>query len=237
MKYSIRKKGAGTHAESRPISSRGGFSLLEILVAMAVLTFIVLMMSMVFQQSADIWNSATQRVGLDMAGRGIIAQIQEDMAMAVPASNYTNAQSREIRHEFLVSKAQFITLRDTGKGRLVHRVIYSFENKIVYREETPLEFQNNRWIFGPSSAADKVALNGTDMGGIAGFRFLPEWHEDVRGNPTAQFYEFPERVNIEMSIQYTSKYGSFRARSLGPNQKDDSRKKKSDDIVVGGEWQ
>ena len=201
-------------------NARRGFSLLELLVALAVLTVIVVMTSLVFQQTSGIWQNTARANGLDMAARGIIAKIQADLEQAVPAANYNG-----ISHGFGSSSIEFIMCCESDGGsngleREAVKVKYEWGGGNLKRTETRLEFDGTMW--GPGGNTITKTMPGrVENAEISRIQFV------ITGGDTKNL---PKRVDIEAEVHYGEiKYQSFAGRSLGPNQKDDKKA-----IYVGG---
>jgi prepilin-type N-terminal cleavage/methylation domain-containing protein len=64
-------------------SSKKGFSLLELLVAMAVLSILVIMMTSLFNNSISAFNIGTQRAEMNMAARAALEYIARELSSAV----------------------------------------------------------------------------------------------------------------------------------------------------------
>ena len=69
-------------------SSRSGFSLIEVLVATALLVMIVLMLSQVFHASTTAWDSGLTRTQGAMTIRAVVGAIERDLRNAVNATNF-----------------------------------------------------------------------------------------------------------------------------------------------------
>jgi len=230
-----------------------GFSLLELLVALAVLMLIVLIVSIVFQQTSTIWQGTSSQTGLDMVVRGIVARIQADMAQAVPASNfitYDNTSktiiNKRVTHSFSTtgaSEVYFIMLREApDKTREACAVRYTFAKPNVTRDEVPLEFERDiGWKDINWSHPDK---NSQNMGGevqnarITSIAFKsifpspPSLSDNLPYLPTEhEKYVLPVYMDIDVKVEYDNEtYSAFAARSRGP----DKILFTKDDIYVGG---
>jgi len=222
---------------------RKGFSLLELLVALAVLMLIVLVVSIVFQQTSTMWQGTSAQNGLDMVVRGIVTRIRSDMAQAVPASNFITRDNTSIgtindrvTHSLGSaggsSDVWFIMLRETAGGaREARAVRYKFAASKVMREEVPLEFdRENGWRTINWTHPDK---NSHDMGGQVGNARIQSLVFKTPPPPVGfrSSYDLPAYVDIEVKVEYDDEtYSAFAARSLGPDKMLDTK----DDIYVGG---
>ncbi len=75
-------------------TSRKGFSLIEILVAMTILTIIVLIVSVIFQQTSIAWSIGLQRADSQSATRAVVGAISRDLAMIVDPSMFVISPSK-----------------------------------------------------------------------------------------------------------------------------------------------
>jgi len=66
---------------------RSGFTLLEILVAMAILMVIVLMMATLFHQSSIAWESGLRQAEMTMQARAAISLLRRDLTEAIAADD------------------------------------------------------------------------------------------------------------------------------------------------------
>lgn len=67
---------------------RAGFSLIEILVAMTILTVIVLVVSEIFQQTSLAWALGSKRADAQSVTRAVVGAIGRDLAMMVDPANF-----------------------------------------------------------------------------------------------------------------------------------------------------
>ena len=114
--------------------SRGGFTLIEILVATTILLVIVILASMVFQQTTGAYQTGERKVNAQVALRNIIGSMTRDLALAVDSDDYEG-----IDNDFASGGMTFIAL--TGKPgfdaagnenqdcRTAHVITYSSNGK------------------------------------------------------------------------------------------------------------
>lgn len=215
---------------TKQIINRQGFTLLEVLVALAVLSMIVLMMSMSFQQSADAWTTASHRAGMDMMARSIVGRIEMDLMQAVPpVPNYTLATNNlgVLEQTFTPTKISFLRLKAGASGTAQHelrKVTYSNAGGVIKREERLLNYSSGSWSQGESVADEP--MNETETA-FAAFEFrIP--NNPSGGNWT---YELPTSVDVFARVVYKGRFAHFEARSFGP---DGPNAKEKDYIYVGG---
>ncbi|MGI6495761.1 MAG: PulJ/GspJ family protein [Kiritimatiellia bacterium] len=112
----------------RPAASRKGFSLIEILVATTILIAIVLMVSLVFQQSIGSWASGSRRADTQMTVRAIIGSIQRDLVNAIPDPGNVWNNNR-------ISFLAIVGDPAANAGYATQAITYSYGGGIVTRED------------------------------------------------------------------------------------------------------
>lgn len=120
----MREDGRGSMATRayRSAKSDGGFTLLEILVAMALLMVIVMVVAQIFTQARTVWDTGKRRADASMKGRAVADFMAQELSMAI----------RSVDHpEFSVTEgsesADFWTLGEAGNGnspRAAQRINY-----------------------------------------------------------------------------------------------------------------
>lgn len=73
------------------ITSRSGFSLIELLVAMSVLLIVLMICSQIFQQARSAWATGQDMVDMNMTGRAVVDCIARELSMAVDANVGANS--------------------------------------------------------------------------------------------------------------------------------------------------
>lgn len=109
---------------SRP--SAAGFSLIEILVATTILIIIVLMVSMVFQQSISSWSSGSRRADTQMVVRTITGSIQRDLVNAI--DDVDNAWGDKS-----ITFSAISGVPDGQKAQAVQKITYKYTSGVVTR--------------------------------------------------------------------------------------------------------
>lgn len=207
-----------------PGRGRGGFSLVEILVATTVLLIIVVLISMIFQQTNAAYQSGTVRVQAMMEVRAVVGTIARDLTLAVDSGNYPGGA---FLNEFLGDSLQFVALTgtpdSTGK-RTPQWIEYSYSSMRVRRRCQDMSCTRQpdgslRWM--TSGAPQESVLNpsqGLDV------RF-------EREDPKTGAARLPLRVDIHCEIAHPGKNPAISARSAGKDRAFGTR----DDIVIGSE--
>lgn len=97
-----------------------GFSMIEVLVAATIMTMIVMMLGMIFQQSSQAWRTGKHRADTYQQVRALFGAIQRDASMAVdqnslPKSLFSGANAPLSENQtFSGSTLLFYTLTGTG---------------------------------------------------------------------------------------------------------------------------
>ncbi|MGN0887148.1 MAG: type II secretion system protein J, partial [Candidatus Spyradenecus sp.] len=81
----------------RPLRRLGrrGFSLIEVLVAMTILTVIVLIVAGIFQQTGLAWTLGLRRADAQAVTRAVVGAISRDLAMMVDPANFVIAPAEQ----------------------------------------------------------------------------------------------------------------------------------------------
>jgi Tfp pilus assembly protein PilE len=197
--FILRGKAGGRNltADLRPLTSgpRSGFSLLEVLMAVTVLIIIVLIISMIFQQTHTAWGTGIRKAGAETTLRSVMGIMERDLTHAVDATQF----GRDNTFESL--PASFVTL--DGVTRMPQAVRYSFAsgNGMLTRETAslaaPLAAESITWTEG--AWTNKAVINGSQPLS----RFQIDVIEPV---PPASAGGLPLRVEIEAHVL---KRGSF----------------------------
>lgn len=188
---------------------RGGFSLIEVLVASTILIVIVMMVMMVFQQSIGTWSSGSRRADSQMVVRTIIGSIQRDLANAVPGYDGDNFSGNTLIFHALVGDPD----SDAADGRAVQKIEYSYDGGKMTRKATYL---GDSGPHSELSFIDKATSEFT----LTELEFS---HGAIADNG------LPMRVDIRIKASSSGLDGMVAAHSLGP----DGRRDTSDDIYVG----
>lgn len=212
--------------------NRKGFSLIEVLVATALLVMVVGMIGFVFRQSSMSWDSGIHRAEGISQVRAVMGAIERDLRLAVDAREFPGSG---IRQQFSSSTLQFVILDDPeasdSDARVPKLVTFSGGSK-VNRTAKRLAYQGNgKWKTNPSD-------NDQDEQGTS--TLLDSGDCTVSFETPADYREsdgLPAYIRINATVEVTEKFSGLEVRSLGPNgdknKIDESTgKEKGDDIVV-----
>ena len=96
--------------------SNAGFSMLEVLVASTILVIIVMMLSMLFQQTGIAWRTGVRRAGIFMQARSLIGALQRDAVKAVDENSIDDRLTALLGggQDFKADRLSFYTLSGSG---------------------------------------------------------------------------------------------------------------------------
>jgi len=113
--------------------SPGGFTLLEVLVAMSILMMIVMMMATLFSQSTTAWDRGIDSARLSLKGRAIMRMMQHDLSQAVAEGGVDG----DLVCEFSANSFEVCTFGEVVDGKRVLKVVgYSGGGGLSRRTET-----------------------------------------------------------------------------------------------------
>ncbi len=207
------------------LETRAGFSLVEILVATTILLIIVMMISMVFQQTSGAYQSGTRRVKSQTVLRNVLGTISRDMMLAVDSRYYPG-----IANKFESKSASFIALTgkpDTAGRRAPQWITFSYSGGAVTRSCADMKCSTQsdgtlRWSLS-GVPADSLLNPNQNEKLRDDFAFLITPDDDPAST-------LPLRVDVKGSIQTDGKGNYVSGRSAGKDRAWDT----ADDIIVGG---
>lgn len=200
---------------------QAGFSMVEVLVASSILVVIVLMLSMLFQQTSLSWRTGVRRAEAFMAVRSAIGAIQRDAAAAVdertipkPLRN-TMAGSQQFS-----GSLRFFTLTGAGFDDAMntpYRALkYVTYNSSGARTESVLQADGSKKTMPNSNVlnfVDKASSANKPVTRITAFDPVPG--DDPAG--------LPLYVNIRAQVTYSGNALEIGAQSAGPDKVFDTK--------------
>lgn len=100
-----------------------GFSMIEVLVAATILTMIVMMLGMIFQQTSQAWRTGRHRANTFEQVRGLFGAIQRDASMAVDEKALPPELKKTGNQSFTGSSLSFYTLSGSSEKNKPLRAI------------------------------------------------------------------------------------------------------------------
>ena len=181
---------------------QGGFTLIEILVATTILLVIVILASLVFQQTTGAYQTGERKVNAQVALRNIIGSMTRDLALAVDDGEYEG-----VKNDFSSRSMTFVAL--TGKPgvdaggnenadcRTAHIISYSANGK---RTEQALSCKRSGGRLTWTGKGDRVDAELFDAASYEGvgsidISFDYVWPDN---DPDATL---PERIYIRAELE------------------------------------
>lgn len=147
-----------------------GFTLIEVLVAMTVLSVMVLMVANIFQSSSASWNIGTQKADMNTSARAALDYMARELQFAVagPIDKIVAGANSEIMFELQNGNdVRFVSLAGEPEGSnraLMASLFRFFNNTIQYKRETsafnPYTQSLPTWVGAPHMLiANVLSLN------------------------------------------------------------------------------
>ena len=204
-------------------ATRNGFSMIEVLVASTILTVIVMMLAMLFQQTSVAWRTGLMRASGFMQLRSYIGAIQRDASAAIDAKNIPAALLYSgNKQSFSANEISFYTLTGVDTNRSLKYIThYSNGDRQQYR----LEWSGSawRWKQDPKTSLLNFLTSASQNNAtISPKGFKLEWPSanqyDQRGQLVSGQNRFPLYLTVEASITQEGKLYEVGAASAGPDK-------------------
>lgn len=200
----------------RETGNVSGFSLIEVLVATALLIMIVGMIGFVFRQSSMSWDSGIRRAEGTTRVRAVIGAIERDLRAAVDAREFGMTQT------FSANSMTFVALLEPEGGSPDQRV----PTQITYTGGTSVERTAKRLTSSGSSWSatgnDRSTLLESDGNAKVSVRY------DCSSPPADTPGGLPAYVTIQAELVTEDAFSGLKVISYGRDGKKGTR----DDIVV-----
>lgn len=238
---------------------RGGFSLIEVMVATAILMVIVLMIGGVFRQSSSAWDVGYARAEGGMIVRGVIGSIQRELSRAVDGRIFGGVWSHDGPVEVTDTTLAFICYKEgSGTGdaavREPHLIEYKWTGSKMERHDSVLVLSSSggAWSAGPDNPSVVYSEEDSDSAErrasySADFEFeaneIDVGSSDPNEPPTGvrshevgdfaeeKFWNIPS-VRIRVTLTRTGSFSGLEVRSYGPNGVEDADAETKDDDIV-----
>jgi prepilin-type N-terminal cleavage/methylation domain-containing protein len=199
--------------------ARAGFSMIEVLVAATILVVIVMMLSMIFQQTSIAWRTGVRRADAFTQVRALIGAVQRDAAKAVDEKCIEETLRSGGKPQNFNGGLRFFTL--SGNGFVNNQALRSI-SYVEYvggtRSESFLQGDGTWSTPETAQVTDFVEWSGDDTINLENFR-IQEVPSGVDGLP----------LSVRFTVSVTSKGYNLEigAASAGPDgawdTKDDIR--------------
>lgn len=199
-----------------------GFSMIEILVAITILMIMVVLVSMVFQQSNDAFSEGRKRNESQIALRSVLGSISRDLSLAVDSALYPSAP----KNQWGAAGISFLAVTGSGEtedDRVLQRITYSFSAQTLKRSVQKMSYNAGKWSGG--AAGEATTVNSLPLKSL-----LFSYEKTVDGAAEGGSDTLPAVVSVEAVAQDTTLIsGAFGGWSSGP----DGQFGTKDDVKVG----
>jgi len=161
-----------------------GFTLLEVLVAMAILMIIVLMMATLFHQSSMAWNNGLRQAQMSIQARAAMSMMRRDLSQAVASQEYPCNFSA---NGFSV----YVLGTTTGDVRAISQISYSFSGSTINRYKRSMKTTAAVGDYGKLGAPE----GGKFLDYVSKFKV-----KTYGGSPA----ELPEWVDLSITLEKTT---------------------------------
>lgn len=212
----------------RSSARRGGFTLLEVVVATSVLIILTLMVGSLFRQATSSWNAGRVRGEGSMIARSVLGSVSRDLATAIDGRPYGFSGGPEASGGTL----EFVCLKSAGaNGQTVHKITYNVTSTGATRKDEIWDGDS----FGSARSFTLFEI-GSGVSPIEAVSFEPV-------GPSAQTRAFEKNagakwpgataVKLRMKLSQKGAFTGVSVRSLGKNGTGDTDNgSDNDDIVV-----
>lgn len=205
--------------------ARRAFTLIEVIVATAVLSIMVLMIGGVFQQASSSWDSGYARAEGGMAVRAAVGSLTRDLATAVDGRRFGLSKPIEVEGT-RITMYRLVPGPDNG-NRDIEKVVYSGGSDSFER--------NGKAIYSPPK-------NGSAYHARFSFAAGPET-DATKNSSTLRPYESGTAfagqiawtipyVKIRCELTRTGTFSGLTVRSLGRDGVENGDSNSQDDIIV-----
>lgn len=220
---------SGVRSPSSRAARRGGFTLLELVVATTVFLILSLMIGALFRQAASAWDAGRVRGEGGMIARGILGSISRDLATAVDGRPYGKDLPTASG-----TVLKFVCLKKLdGDGALEpHYIEYNGTTRSdwVWKKSGWQQNGNPINLGETDNTSFKIEkLEFTEIG-------LPDTGETERDEEGTGFgakWTGPAAVKVRLVFEQSGAFSGLEIRSLGKNGVEDgTANNNNDDIVV-----
>jgi len=167
-----------------PISARGGFSLLEVLVASAVLAIVLMILLGVLSATLNIWRATEGKTQADREARAAELVMVQDLAnILVPADPALWPRLQNEHLQFLTRRPVEYQSEEGDLGNVIF-VEYFFDHGIAHR--LTRAFLGSRETFEKILQTASFPAPGDTAGQVLAENILPQTADAVRGLAVAQ---------------------------------------------------
>lgn len=214
---------SGRRRPPRRPAGRGGFTLLEVVVATSILIVLTLMIGSLFRQATSAWNTGRVRGEGSMIARGVMGSVSRDLATAIDGRPYGFADGGPVASG---GTLQFVCLKASdSEGSSVHKIVYTVSRTSATRHDSV--WRDGSGFQSTGDAATLFSISSRDspvesaefelVGATAGSNGRTRPFEKT-GGPQ---WTGATAVKLRIKLSQKGAFSSVSVRSLGKNGKED----------------
>ena len=204
--------------------NKKGFTLLEVLAAMAIFSMIIVMMGNIFHQASIAWDSGTRKAQGAIEARVILANIARELqhAVALQSDPLDLAVPHSVVDE---TSLRFISVADRedinvdGSSRDAVRITYQMQGKSVMRSEAKLSSGSDYSLANASFGPDTDYILATNVHRLTFSTAPASTAPALAQNPDEAL---PRWVTISLEMGRLDEVSGVAAVSFGKNGRPDA---------------
>ena len=226
----------------KPSRRNDAFTLIEVMIATAILLMMTIMMGSLFRQASSAWDAGNAKAEGGMIVRGVVGAITRDMATAVDGRSYGQSASFSCNGTSLSFVCLKATVHNGVTNREPHLITYT-GGSTVRRTDKPLGG-------GTTDSSDIYTGDAKGFGAKFSFEAIepppssrtnPSSSDSVRtgsgyeGLDGAADYAWngPAAVKVTLKLTQDGSFSGLSVRSWGPNGIEGAKgNQDNDDIEV-----
>ncbi|OVE76979.1 hypothetical protein BVX97_00155 [bacterium E08(2017)] len=196
-----------------------GFTMLEMLAALAIFSMVIVMMGNIYHQASIAWDSGSRKAQGAIEARVILANIAQELTQAV--ADGAALSLGQIADGTTKQNLTFVTMRErrdivagvhTNKRDTV-RVTYQMQGDSLVREEKMIDGSTTYGVGASGGAAEDSYVVATNIANIS-FRTPPLASTPMSPHPEQRM---PRWVTIRLEIGRKDDVSGVAAVSAGPD--------------------
>lgn len=213
---------------NRVDKSKSGFSLIEVMVATAILMIIVVMIGNIFRQSSSAWETGYSKAEGAMGVRSVLGLIQKELSTAVNGKEFGLNSAVDVTPSKITFYC-FKKIAGTGEREL-HKVTYNISGNEVKRQDILCKPDGSKFKDLPDSTiySETAAVASKNNSSIKfNFKQASSTSTDSSYVGDDLSWDIPYVV-VSATVTRNGSFSAVEARSAGP----DGELKTEDDILV-----
>ena len=228
-------------------TSSPGFTLIEVMIATAILLMMTIMMGSLFRQASSAWDAGNAKAEGGMIVRGVVGAITRDMATAVDGRAYGQSAAFSCSGSSLSFVCLKPTVHNGVTNREPHLITYTGGNVVTRTDKVR---SGSSWA--NYEGGSSVIYDGDAKGYGAKFTFEAiEPPPSSKTNPTSSdsvrtgsgyegldgaddfAWSGPASVKVTLKLTQDGSFSGLGVRSWGPNGIEGSKPGRENDDIEG----